>query len=192
MKTTTIGPFAGIDNVHIATNNVFQVPERGEQRLMNVVSATNLDFMDEGWARSRKLLSDDTTLVAGLGGWDVGGRMFFQDDSTLYERTTTDTALITGLRARAMLCEHWGKVYVTDGTNHWELDGQTVRDWGLPVPAVTLSPGTGHLEAGTYLVQVAFVDALGNEGGTSDVSSATLTTATGIVISVSNASSSVV
>lgn len=181
----------GIDNVHAVDARTFQPPGHQEKRLAALVAATDVDLNNDGWVSSRNALEVDTALTTGIGGWSVAGRMFYQDGGTLYERTTTDTALITGLRARAMLTEHWGKVYITDGTTHWELDGQTMRDWGLPVPTLSLSPGSGSLVAGTYLVQAAFVDAQGNEGGTSDVASAGLTDATAIVVDVAGASPTV-
>jgi len=190
-KTIALGGWSGVDNVHSPDARTFQPPGELEKRLAALVAASDVDLDDDGWPSSRKALATDTALTAGLGGCSIDGRMFFQNGSTLYERTSSDTALITGLTTRAMLAEHWGNVYVTDGTRHWEIDGQTVRDWGLPVPTVTLSPGTGNLDAGAYLVQVSFVDAQGNEGGTSDIASATLTSATGVVVEITGASPAV-
>ena len=192
IKPVSLGPWSGVDNVHSPDASTFQPPGELEKRLAALVAAPDVDIDDDGWPASRLPATTDTVLVSGRGGWSVGGRTFFQDGNTLYERLETDTALITGLSARAMLAEHWGRTYVTDGVQHWELDGQTVRDWGLPVPVLTLYPGNGALTAGTYLVQAAFVDAQGNEGGTSDIASASLTSATGIVVELAGASPRVV
>lgn len=183
-KPISVGPFAGIDNVHAADAATFQIIGELEKRRMALVAATDVDLDDDGWPSSRAPTVVVSALSAGLGGWSVGGRFFYQDGDTLYERTTTATSLLTGLNGRAMLCEHWGRIFVTDGAHHWEIDDTTVRTWGLPVPTVTLGAATGNLVPGTYLVQVSFSDARGNEGGTSDIASATLTTATGIEVTV--------
>lgn len=190
-EKTTLGPFQGINNIHRDTARPFQIPNWKEKWLTALVSATDVDINDDGWVKSRPPAGPDTTLDAGVGGWSVQGRFFFQDDSTLYERTTVDTAVITGLSARISMCEHWGSVFVTDGTNHWELIEQTARTWGLPVPTATVSPASGSLVPGVYLVQTTFVDADGNEGGTSDIATAQLSQATGIQIDVSGATADV-
>lgn len=192
IKSINLGPWSGINNVQDADALTFQPPGELEKRRSALVAATNVDIDDEGCPASRLPIAIETVLVSGIGGWSVRGRTFFQEGSTLYERLGTDTALISGLSSRAMLAEHWGKIYVTDGIRHWELDDQMVRGWGLPVPTLTLSPGSGTLTAGTYLVQATFVDAQGNEGGTSDIASASLTSATGIVVGVLGATPQVV
>ncbi len=163
-----IGPWSGINNAIAPDRQVFQPSKDGSSR-PSLVSASNVDLTDDGWPRSRPSLALDTALSNGLGGWEVGGRLFFQDGVTLYERAATDAALITGLSYRAALAEHWGKVYVTDGAKHWEIDGTSVRSWGLPIPTLAgLTQGAGSLYApGKYLVRAAFVDANSNEGGVS-------------------------
>lgn len=190
MATTPqyLGPWAGIDNVHNAGAKVFQVPGELEKRVPMLVQASNVDLDDDGWVTSRQPVSTITNFSAGLGGWVVGGRLFCQDGGILYEGNTKDTPLITGLVGRVSLYEYWGKIFVTDGSRHYEIEGDVVRAWGLPVPQVTLAPASGSLSPGTYLVQVAFVDARGNEGGVSTLVSATLASATGILVSVSNQS----
>lgn len=191
-KPLSLGPWKGIDNVHRPSDQTFQIPGEREQRLAALVAATDVDLTDDGWPVSRLPTAADTALTTPLGGWTIAGRMFYQAADRLYERTTTDTLLISGLVARVSICDHWGLIFVTDGTNHWEIDGTTVRVWGLPVPEVVLSPAVGHLEAGQYLVQCTFVDARGNEGGTSDTALAILTASTGIAVAVSGLTPEVV
>lgn len=188
-KTVKIGPFSGINNVQSSSASAFQV---SEGKSIAVVAANDVDLNDDGWPTNRLPIAIDTTIITPLGGWDIAGRMFYQAADRLYERTTTDIVLISGLVSRVSICEHWGLIFVTDGTNHWEIDGTTVRVWGLPIPEIVLSPATGNLVAGQYLVQCAFIDARGNEGGTSDTELVTLTSATGILVSISNQSPEVV
>jgi hypothetical protein len=68
--------------------------------------------------------------------------------------------------ARLSLCEHAGLIYGSDGTTRFEIDGTTVRTWGLPVPDITATSAAGFgIAVGRYLVQATFSDARGNEGG---------------------------
>lgn len=184
----SIGPFSGVNNVHKPDSGTFQLPGELERRLPALVAATDVDLDDDGWPASRLSTASVQVLINGLGGWEVGNRIFFQDGDSLYEGVTKGAALITGLRRRVSICEHWGLIFVTDGTNHYEIDGSTVRVWGLPVPEIELSPAGGSLVPGTYFVQATFIDARGNEGGTSDIASAMLSASTGILVSVSGQS----
>lgn len=186
----SIGPWSGIDNIHQADAKVFQPPGELEKRVAALVQASDVDLDDDGWPSARHDIVEDTALTSGLGGWRILDRMFVQDGAILYEYVSGAlVSRVTGLNDRVALCSHVGLIFGSDGTTHFELDGTTLRTWGLPVPTVTLSPGNGTLESGTYLVQVSFVDVRGNEGGTSTIASATLTSATGIVVDVVGKSS---
>lgn len=194
-KLLDLGPWAGIDNVHRAHVGVFQLPGELEKRRPALVSALDVDFNDDGWPQARQPVESEAVLTSGLGAWRVGGRTFYQDGSTLYERSTgvgADAPRLEGLAGRVMMTEFWDRIYVTDGVSAWVLTAEGIAVWGLPVPDVGLAPASGSLAPGIYLVQLAFVDAEGNEGGTSDVASATLSSATGIEISMRGASPDVV
>jgi hypothetical protein len=94
--------------------------------------------------------------------------------------------LLSGLAQRVLLCEHGGQVFGTDGAKHFVLT-DPVRNWGLPVPTVTVpasSPVAGYKR---YLVQASYVDAAGNEGGVSDIASVYLPDQGSVNVSVSSA-----
>lgn len=172
-----IGPWPlGIDNVHAPEHAVFQVGRETPPRLR---AAADVDLDDEGWLRSRSPADLVTEITAPLGLWRLGGATLTQDGPVLSASTG---ATVADLSARASLCEHAARIFGTDGAIHFEIEGATVRTWGLPVPALTLSATTGALPAGRYLVQASFVDARGNEGGASAVVALTLAETGGIAI----------
>lgn len=185
-KKTALGPWRGIDNVHRASALDFQIPSWKEKDHASVVTASDVDINDDGWIISRKPTLLDKTLADGLGGWEILGRMFFQDGSVLYERTDTDTdtALVMGLVDRVSLCDHNCLIYGSDGTTHFEIEGSTVRTWGLPVPTFSVSPVSGTVAAGTYRVQLSFSDARGNEGAVCDSTAITLSAAGAILVTL--------
>jgi hypothetical protein len=180
--------FSGINNVQDALAGVFQVSAQPNAPRPALVAATDVDLDDDGWVSSRKPLAVVDTLTAGHGGWSANAGLLVQDGGNLLSGVT---AVVSGLGDRVLLCDHWGRVYVTDGSKHYEIDDVTATNWGLPVPTVSLSPGIGNLDSGMYLVQATFVDAAGNEGGTSRIQTATLTTATGISMSITGVNASV-
>lgn len=181
----SLGPWMGIDNVHLPDAGVFQPRGELEKRLPALSQAVDVDLDDDGWPSTRLPAAAVEVLGQGIGGWEVDERFFIQDGTSLYEVTDTKTLLLSGLAGRALLCGHWGKIYITDGVQCWILNGEIVEAWGLPTPELTLSPAAGQLVTGTYAVQCAFVDAQGNEGGVSDFEVVTLSAATGIQVSLS-------
>ncbi len=184
-----LGPWPqGIDNIHPANHRVFQPPSK--DHLPRLLSARDLDLDDQGWPRARRGTVTEHGASGGAGIWSAGGRAFVQFGDALFERTPSAlTLLAAGFSARVVLAEHWGKVYATDGRKHVEIDGSAARNWGLPVPAVTLTPVAGSLRPGRYLACAAFVDAAGNEGGCSDL---VAVAGTGFSVAVTGASQSVV
>jgi hypothetical protein len=104
----------------------------------------------------------------------------------LYEDVAgTLVSRVTGLVRRVAMAEHGRRIFVTDGATHQEIDGTTVRPWGLPVPVITVAAGSGSaLPAGRYLVQAAWVDAAGNSGGVSDLVAVTLDGTKGLTVSI--------
>lgn len=161
-----LGPWpSGINNVQRASHAVFQLP--GKDHLPSLVEALDLDLDDQGWLRTRRgaTLEQPTTQAVGL--WSLSsGDTLLQIAGDLYQN---DTLIASGLGTRVSLCEHWGRVYVTDGRKALESDGITVQPWGLPIPTLSATALPGSLSLGRYLLQATFSDATGNEGGTSDV-----------------------
>lgn len=188
-KRTTIGPWAGIDNVHRLSARAFQIPNWKEKGYASVSTAKDVDINDDGWMISRKPLADDKLLTAGLGGWEVADRFFFQDGTTLYEYGVgAPVERLVDLNKRVDMCAHGGLIYITDGVNHWELDGSQVRTWGQAVPELVVGASTGSLDPGTYLVQASFTDARGNEGGMSVMYPVSLPSGGGIFVDLTPAS----
>lgn len=177
-----LGPWPqGIDNVHRADHGVF---EAGEDRPARLVTARDVDLDDAGWLRARFAASLLHARAGSEGEWLVGGRRFSQIAGALYEDWDAQaTPLVTGLAARVALVAHAGRLYGSDGAIAFEIEGATVRTWGLPVPILTtaFAPGAG-VAAGDYLVQATFSDARGNEGGASDIATVTLVAGGGITV----------
>ena len=178
-KSTPKGGFPeGIDTFHSELHAVFQ---GSRQKLPRLVSASDIDLDGEGWFKSRPAAEQVQSFSLAQGMWNIDDRLFIQRGGTLYE---DDVEIIAGLSDRISICEHWGKIYLTDGSNHWVIDDSSVRRWGLPVPNISVATASGGLESGTYLVQAAFVDAQGSYGGVSDIEAITIIS--GIRVSVDN------
>ena len=132
-----LGPWPpGLDNVHPPRHAVFQLPGKDGPRPRLAV-ATDVELDDEGWPRTRPLVAS-TAVLDGEGIVSVAGRLFYQAEGSLYEHGNA-TALVTGLSSKARLAEFGGRIFGSDGTTHFEIDGATVRTWGLPVPTVALA-----------------------------------------------------
>lgn len=182
VKSISLGPWRGINNVEADTHRAFQPPGQGAP-LAYVSSAVDVDFDSEGWASTRPALVVERVLEGGQGGWEIDGRVFVQEGGTLYEGLANPLARVSGLVRRMALCSHAGLIFGTDGVTHVEIDpAGTVRYWGLPVPSLTLSAIGGALQAGRYLVQGSWSDARGNEGGVSDLGAIVLASTGGISV----------
>lgn len=181
-----LSPFSGIDNVHYEGHVAFapSAPEGG--RLTALLEASNLDLTDDGRLQTRKGIVETAELAAGEGAWSIDGRYLVQDDGDLKDGATT---LVTGLLRRASLVSHNGLIYGTDGTQYFEIENTTVRNWGLPVPVLTVTQASSGInEPGAYLVQASFSDSRGHEGGACDVVSLTLTSNSGIRVALGTGS----
>jgi hypothetical protein len=184
-QITPLGPWPfGVDNVHGVRHRVFQIPGKGEPPARLAV-ASNVDIDDEGWPRTRPQAVTDIAVTSGQLVQVVGSRLFYQANGSLYVRGV-GAPVLTGLTRPVTIAEFGGRIYISDGSTHRELEGSTVRGWGLPIPTLALSAGSGStFAAGTYLVQAQFVDARGNQGGTSLIASITLATSGAITAAVS-------
>lgn len=189
-----IDTFTGVDNYHHPHDPVFQGGKtRYESVPAALLSATNVDIDDSGKITRRSPLELTTALPDTLGGWELDGRVFLQDDTTLYELAAGELIpLVSDLSGRISLCAHAGLVFGTDGANHFELDGTTARTWGLSVPQITLNTTSGTLAAGRYVVQASFTDVRGNEGGTSNVSAIELSEDQAITVALTSVPSEAV
>jgi hypothetical protein len=186
-RTVSLMPCAGINNFCDERHPVYSPAADGSKRVA-VRAATNFDLTNDGRLVVRSGQSERSALVAGEGGFEVDGRFLHQEDGTLYEGAS---ALVAGLTRRASVFGHAGMIYVTDGVTHKEIDGSTVRNWGLPVPTLSLAAVAGDLPAGVYHVQASFSDARTNEGGACKLYAITLNGSQDIRVTVGNSNSDV-
>lgn len=183
-----LGPWPqGVDNIHPPGHRVFQPPSK--DHLPRLTAAMDMDVDDQGWLRTRRSTLISRAMSNVIGAWNCSNhRAFVQQGAALYDANDFMAPLAFGFRQRVALCEHWGGIFVTDGYKHIKIS-DAVRNWGLPVPALALTAVSGSLPIGRYLAQAAFVDAMGNEGGASDLSAVI---GTGLRIAVDTISQAVV
>lgn len=167
--------WTGIDNVHDSRDDVFQLRKTREGvSPVAATQATDVDFDDDGMPATRHGITNQVDLPGVQGAWSTSFGTYVQSFGELHHRDGQSTTLVVSrLRRRVALAEHWGQVYFTDGTSHYRLvDATTAHALSLPVPTIDATTVRhGQLEAGRRLVAVSFVDALGNEHGLSDIHS---------------------
>lgn len=163
-----IGPWPlGQDTFHEDPSHaVFQ---SGGEVPARLISASNVDLTDEGWAALRPGLVERVTATAGLNGFSGAGLMLLQDGGVIKKIDPSDwseSSLVTGLGGdRVEFLEHAGQVWWTDGTTTGRItaDG-TAHNWGCSAaPAPTLGTTSGSLRAARYFVAAYFVDTDGIE-----------------------------
>lgn len=186
MKSIELSPFAGINNQADPDSELF-LSRRTQQGTTPafVREAMDVDLSVSGEFVSREPAVLETALSEPKGMWKIAGKLAYQDGPDFY---WDGTKVASGLIRRVVHTSYWGSYFLTDGATHFEITAEGgVRMWGLPVPTVTLAPTSGNLPVGSYVIKAAFVDATGNEGGTSDAVSVTLTSIKGIQVDVANA-----
>ena len=178
-----LGPWPlGLDNVHEPRHAVFQVPSNGGAPA-RLAGATDVALSDDGWPSTRPQVATVAALTAGSASFSALGTLFYQDGASLYQHGVSP-ARLTGLVRPVSYATYGDRLFISDGTSHYEWDGTTVRRWGLPVPEITLAATAGStFAAGTYQVQCAFTDGR-NEGGASAIAEITLATAADIQVTV--------
>lgn len=189
-----LGPWRGLNNVEAPGHAVFQPPSKPGDSLAFAYGAADVCFDSEGWPATRTSFETTTEIAETVegepitkeieGAWETAGRYFVQAEGVLYEGLTTPTQVVDGLLARVAMAEHRGMIYFSDGVSHYELDGATLRNWGLPIPEIEVDDTTGDIPAGVYLVQASWVDARGNEGGVCALQSVSLPAGGGIEIDI--------
>jgi hypothetical protein len=182
-KLIPLGPWPlGVDNVHPADHRVFQVPGQN-QPPPRLVAASDVDLSDEGWPRTRRPAKAVEVVVDGRGLWSFGESRYVQDGAVL-RLVGSATPLVSGLVRRVEWAVYGRRLFVSDGATHREIDGSTVRAWGLPVPVVSVSAVAGStFQPGTYVVQASFHDGR-NEGGCSSPQAIVLTSASDLQVSI--------
>lgn len=120
------------------------------------------------------------------------GLILLAQDSTLKAINPSDYSMSTVYNLNSAdpvdYCEHNGTVYFSNRTTAGCIPyGSSVaRELGVPIPGTTpgLSATTnGSLDRGTYSIALTFVDDLGEESGTGDITQVTLNAPGGISVS---------
>jgi hypothetical protein len=180
-KPISIGPFAGIDNVHAADSSTFQIIGELEKRRMALVAATDVDLDDDGWPSSRTPTETVLELTTGLGGFSGAGWLLVQEAGTVSMVDTATPAKTTAVES----------LDAADPVRYHEFDDQvwwcnkescgriqrdgTVLNWGMAVPPTpTLGTTAGDLPAGIYQVAATYLDSAGIESGAAKAASIAL------------------
>lgn len=174
MKTSPMGPFAGIGN---------RRPEFSmfdEARGYFLTHAENVDLDTDGSLVVRR---EPELVQAMTAPHSMFGRLMVRA-STLYSITLPSYAetfkRLLSSNAPMSYAEINGSIYFSNGTDSGRVDADgTVRPWGLPTPAApTVSGIAGTLFAGKYQVQTSYSNSTtGEEGGTSPATSFELSAA---------------
>lgn len=156
--------FRGLNNV--------DVPERLSLRWAERADNVELDDRQTYWkrrGRTQVLSGDYTTAFVDR----TTTRFYAQKGSALY-RITADMSEyeLAPLDSPAPLraCQLNHTIYATNGTDRLAITADSVREWGLPIPA---QPGVrkvaGSLPAGQYMVTATFVAPDGRESGAAPI-----------------------
>ena len=173
-KTTTLGPWPnGINN----RQRGFALPEG------TFADAVNVDLDNLGYAGRRKGYTKVYSAFDAHSGFSCDAGTFFVETGQLKKLNTDNTAtvLCSGLSGSSVsFCFAVGVVYFSDGIVTGKIVGGVAVPWGLPIPsAPTVSQISGIYGAGTYLAALTFVDSVGNESGSCDPVSFTVSSAAG-------------
>lgn len=181
MKTTEIGPFAGINNRR--PDYALFDKDRG----FFLRSAENVDLTDSGTLIVRR----EPQLIQAMSSPHSLFRRLMVRASSLYLITLPSYAetfkRLLSSNAPMSYAEINGSTYFSNGTDSGRVDADgTVRPWGLPTPmAPTVTGISGALFAGKYSVRVSYSNsATGEEGGISPATSFDLSTAGALRVSL--------
>lgn len=181
MKTTEIGPFAGINNRR--PDYALFDKDRG----FFLRSAENVDLTDDGTLVVRR----EPGLIQAMSSPHSLFRRLMVRASSLYLITLPNYAetfkRLLASNAPMSYAEINGSTYFSNGTDSGRVDPDgTVRPWGLPTPeAPTVIGIAGALFAGKYKVRVSYSNSVtGEEGGVSPVASLDLATAGALRVSL--------
>lgn len=135
----------------------------------SVRSAVNLDPLTGGKYELRAGYEQVYSGAAVRGMLSFGDKLLIADEADLVLmdlQTNTHDVIRTIAGAGVFTGDmHHGELFFATQNETLRFDGYTVRRWGVPDPAFTLSTGAGALTAGTYKVAVTNVDATGAESG---------------------------
>jgi hypothetical protein len=173
-KDVVIGPWPlGEDNVHVATDDVFQQSKRKPtQRLRR---ATDVDLRTAGDPVTRPGLTHVLGVANILELCSAYGLLVAHIDSDIclvdltnktYESIYSGVSTLSPVKFHAAA----GQIWWTDGSVTGRiLPDTTVLNWGAPVPQPPwVTPIVGGMCPGKYQVAVSYVDAAGVEHVVSD------------------------
>jgi hypothetical protein len=160
---------AGIDNVHSADHDVFQLRTEREQPATPAVlkKITNLDLASDGKLTTRAGVTELVSLLEGKRLVTKAGLLFAVDGDVLYLVLPANNNpllfLLNGFDSGVFNAHNWptgsSQVFISSGTIHKVFKEGVLSSWGLPVPGdVTYEVIDGTVPAGKYLCAATFRD----------------------------------
>jgi hypothetical protein len=183
------GPFLGI-NTKLPTSNM-RVPNRPNHPGGSFVrDAKNVDLTEVGTFQRRGGMTQVAAATRASSLWSSGDMGYFVDSGVLKQfdgAAVTALATLPSAASTVSLTQTPRGVVWTDGSAPQLITGLTSAPMAVPapnpVPAATASNG-GSLEAGTYTVAFAYVDAAGQRSPLSPFQAVTVGQGGSIILSM--------
>lgn len=173
-----IGPFLGMNTLA----DDYALPAGEEGRMVRL--ARNVIFTD-GKRIKRRAGTTEAVALTAPHSLACG---YYVISSALYKVTAFApfaSSLVASLssNSRMAMVKINSLVYASNGTDFLRVDGTTARKWAPPKPAASSTAlAGGSLAAGDYRVAIAYEDADGYEGPTSDPVVVTATASSSITV----------
>lgn len=173
LKLTQIGPWSGVNNVHPAEHEVFQLRKDFRTALL---SGTNIDLNDDGWSSVRAEFVQQLSFTNPRTVFSALGLVLVQDGGSIYSvdlTAQTSTLVVSGLDADEPVSwlAHAGQVWWMTTTQTGRITQDYVAaNWGLPsANTPQLAEVAGSLCPGIYSFVATYLDAYDVEHSASDV-----------------------
>lgn len=177
-KPVNLGPFIGMNSLA----DDYALPAGEEGRMVRF--ARNVVFTDQKKIRRRAGATEVVALTAphslACGYYVIASALYKVNSFSAFS-----ASLVASLssNSRASMVELNGLVYFSNGTDFLRIDDTTARKWAPPKPAASSTAlGSGSLAAGDYRIAIAYEDADGYEGPTSDPVVVTATASSSIAV----------
>lgn len=170
MVNTVLKDFGGVDNRHDLASGFFQPSKDG----VFLSSLTNAFITDD----KRIRLFPTPDVVANTGQLGTNFKSLFSSDLGLLAQKgdalvldphDNEFELVVDIDSdyHISFLEHQGQLFWTDGTKNGRITPEgDVLPWGLPqAPTPTVTAIGGNLPAGTYLVNLTWLDESGTQSG---------------------------
>lgn len=191
-----LGPWKGANNVLDEAASAYAPPKQPSDPHPYLREAVNVDLDDEGYIRRRHGRRKLVELTNGHSLASIGPWLLVMDGDTLQWVDTsmsppTPRPLAGGLSPTPMCWAYaGGSAFGCNGVDLIRVDpGPGAKPWSVPPPAPPdLSPTSGNLPPGQYLVALSCVTADGREHGARRPEMITLADTGGIQVSIAGVS----